>query len=99
MSEPKLRGYAADIAKATGCTDAALLGEIEDTMRDTIFHSTLDWQTSRQFNKAAREALGLVLLQRRATTPAVLPVDTDIAKLLRVKPEDVPILRANIEAY
>jgi hypothetical protein len=36
-------------------TDADV-AEIEDTMRQVIFHSTLDWQTSRQFNKGARDA-------------------------------------------
>jgi len=51
--------YKDSIIKATGCEpeDAA---EIENLMRDVIFHSTLDWQTKRQFNKGAREAMELL---------------------------------------
>ena len=43
------------IIAVTGCNeqDAA---EIEDYMRHVIFHSTLDWQTKAQFNKAAKTA-------------------------------------------
>ena len=55
MSAIKLNHYQQAIVKATKCKpeDAA---EIEDLMRDVIFHSTLDWQTKKQFNKSAREA-------------------------------------------
>lgn len=54
-----LSHYEQQIIKATGCTvdDVA---EVEDTMRHVIFHSTLDWQTRRQFNKVAREAWAVV---------------------------------------
>ena len=53
--EIQLRGYQKQIFEATKCKpeDAA---EIEELMRDVIFHSTLDWQTKAQFNKGAREA-------------------------------------------
>lgn len=55
----ELRGYQKQIHEATNCKpeDAA---EIEEIMRDTIFHSTLDWQTKRQFNKGARQAKELL---------------------------------------
>ena len=55
-------GYLAAISKATGVDrlDLVLLRKIEDTMRNDIFHSTLDWQTPRQFNKGASEALELI---------------------------------------
>lgn len=51
----ELRGYQKQIHEATGCNpeDAA---EIEQIMRDTIFKSTLDWQTKAQFNTGARKA-------------------------------------------
>jgi hypothetical protein len=42
--------------------------EIEDVMRHTIFHSTLDWQTREELHEAAREAaklLGFQLLAPR----------------------------------
>jgi len=32
------------------------LAQIENIMRDEIFHSTLDWQTSKQLADAARQA-------------------------------------------
>ncbi len=46
--------YRALIIDATGASpeDAA---QIEDIMRKDIFHSTLDWQTSVQLRKAAKE--------------------------------------------
>ncbi len=62
MSE--LRGYAKSISEATGVTDAADLADIEDSMRNDIFHSTLDWQTKAQFNRGAREAWELVQIMR-----------------------------------
>ncbi len=59
MTKEELRGYHKMIFEATNCdpNDAA---EIEYLMRDVIFHSTLDWQTKRQFNKGAREAKELL---------------------------------------
>jgi len=43
------------IINATGCKPEEA-EEVEEIMRDVIFHSTLDWQTGAQFNKGAREA-------------------------------------------
>jgi len=37
-------------------TDPWSLAEIEDWMRNIIFHSTLDWQTREQLKRAARTA-------------------------------------------
>jgi len=61
----KLFGYAAMISEATGETDPAELREIEDMMRNTIFHSTLDWQSKAQFNRGARDAVGVIAELRR----------------------------------
>ena len=44
-----------EIVQWTGCSPADA-PEIEDYMRHTIFHSTLDWQTLAQLKKAAKEA-------------------------------------------
>lgn len=52
--------YAQSISKATGVTDAADLEEIEKTMRQDIFHSTLDWQSPAVFARGARDAWALV---------------------------------------
>jgi hypothetical protein len=49
-----LRGYQADIARATGVTDPGRLGEIEQLMR--IDHRTLDGLTAAQFTRLARRA-------------------------------------------
>lgn len=38
--------------------------EVEDYMRDIIFHSTLDWQSKAQFAKGAREAWGDIQFMR-----------------------------------
>lgn len=50
-----LRGYAQQIQDATQAP-VEILPILERIMRDEIFHSTLDWQTARQFNAAARKA-------------------------------------------
>lgn len=61
---PALRGYHLTISAATGVTSVRDLEEIEDTMRHTIFHSTLDWQTREQLAAAAREAWEIVQIMR-----------------------------------
>ena len=33
-----------------------IAAELEEIMRNDIFHSTLDWQTRKQFRKGAKEA-------------------------------------------
>ena len=48
-------GYQKTIKEATNCDDSEL-DEIEDFMRDIIFHSTLDWQTHEEFVAGARKA-------------------------------------------
>jgi len=47
--------YEKQIKEATKCEDKDV-AEIEDYMRNIIFHSTLDWQTKAQFNKSAKQA-------------------------------------------
>lgn len=44
-----------EIIQWTGCSPADA-PEIEDYMRNDIFHSTLDWQTLAQLKKAAKQA-------------------------------------------
>jgi len=55
--------YQKSIIEITGCNkeDAA---EVEDYMRNTYFHSTLDWQSKAQFNKGARESYQDILWMR-----------------------------------
>lgn len=45
-------GIGVEVTKA----NRPMLEELEDIMRNTIFHSTLDWQTREQLHRAAREA-------------------------------------------
>ena len=47
--------YTQQIIKATNC-DPSDAPRIEEIMRQHIFHSTLDWQTVRQFNNGAKKA-------------------------------------------
>ena len=60
------------ISSATGVKDPADLEEIEDTMRHSIFHSTLDWQTEEQLSSAAVEAWGIVVWLRDPANVAAL---------------------------
>lgn len=60
--------YGELIVAATGCKPADA-DQVEDVMRHTIFHSTLDWQTRRQFNKGAREAWAIVQALRAHPQP------------------------------
>lgn len=50
-----LSGYGQQIQDATNAP-AEILPILERIMREEIFHSTLDWQTARQFKAAARKA-------------------------------------------
>ena len=68
MNKTDLRGYALIISEATGHTDREILDNIEDCMRHTIFHSTLDWQTREQLHEGARQALEVLILMGEAPT-------------------------------
>ena len=57
MSE--LRGYQKTISEAINVTDKRVLNEVEDIMRNDIFHSTLDWQSREVFVQGAKEAYEL----------------------------------------
>lgn len=58
----KLTGYQVLIQEATGVTELDHIERIEDTMRNVIFHSTLDWQTREQLEQGARETLQIITL-------------------------------------
>lgn len=57
-----MNAYQKSIIEATGCpeADAPLLEEI---MRHTIFHSTLDWLSKEAFDKGARDAYDVHLYE------------------------------------
>lgn len=57
--------YQQIIAKATGVQDIATLAEIEESMRQDVFNSTLDWQTRAQLVKGAKQAYEIVKYLRR----------------------------------
>ena len=71
----ELRGYAKTISEATGVTDADDLAEIEDCMRNEIFHSTLDWQTKAQLMRGAREAWEVVQILRDPAALAAMGIE------------------------
>jgi len=54
-SADKLTGYEKSIIEYTGC-DIDEVKEVEDIMRNEIFHSTLDWQDKDLFKQGAKEA-------------------------------------------
>lgn len=54
----KPTGYQAMIKAATGAPEK-LLPTLERIMRRDVFHSTLDWQSSVEFARGARQALAL----------------------------------------
>jgi hypothetical protein len=85
----ELKGYAAMIAAAIGTTDPKTIAEVEDTMRNCIFHSTLDWQTKEQFVQGAREAYGIVRIRQRSDSKQVLPEDVVTAALIGVAAQDI----------
>jgi hypothetical protein len=47
------------IIEATGCTGRQA-AEIENIMRNVIFHSTLDWQSREELKDAARLAVEII---------------------------------------
>ena len=51
--------YREIIRRTTGC-DSAKAAEVEDVMRNVIFHSTLDWQTREELEDAARLAVEIL---------------------------------------
>lgn len=52
--------YSKFITEATGITDKAQLAVVEESMRQDIFHSTLDWQTADQLREGAKAAVFLL---------------------------------------
>jgi hypothetical protein len=47
--------YQSRIIEYSGC-DTKDAPAVEDIMRHEVFHSTLDWQTTAQFMRGARQA-------------------------------------------
>ena len=56
--------YQKSILEITHCQESDV-DEIEDIMRNTILHSTLDWLSAKQFNKYALEAYDVFLEIKR----------------------------------
>ena len=56
----KMSYYSRFITEATGVKDAAQLALIEESMREDIFHSTLDWQSAEQLREGAKAAVFLL---------------------------------------
>lgn len=55
--------YSDIIKQATGCDDTEA-EQIEDLMRDVVFRSTLDWQSTEELAEAARLAQAALRLQQ-----------------------------------
>jgi hypothetical protein len=63
MPQPPLRPLHQLIQTATGAKSGDF-AQIENIMRDEIFHSTLDWQTREQLSDAARQAYAILTENR-----------------------------------
>lgn len=66
--KPSMKGYKQQIIEATGCNPKDA-DEIEDIMRNVIFHSTLDWQNKKEFDKGAVEAYEVLKESRGGKKP------------------------------
>ncbi len=53
-----MSGYHKIIKEATDCPDDAI-EEIEEIMRNDVYHSTLDWQTAAELKRGAKLAYGI----------------------------------------
>lgn len=62
--------YQKRIIRVTGCTPEEATA-VEEVMRQDIFHSTLDWQPARLFDRAARVAYRALLEAAHAQYPAL----------------------------
>jgi len=60
-----MNGYQALISEATGCHAPNVLSEVEDIMRNVIFHSTLDWQSREAFIQGAKDAFEVYTVMRK----------------------------------
>ncbi len=60
----RLSGYRKAIVEATGCAPEEA-EDVEEIMRHDVFHSTLDWQTKKQFDAGARKAYKILKQSRR----------------------------------
>lgn len=65
-----MKGYLGAISDATGVTDEGTLRELEEIMRQDIFHSTLDWQGRDLFDEGARMALEVFNELQKPSTEA-----------------------------
>lgn len=56
-----MNSYRKIVEQATGVTDSNTQGLILEVMRNDIFHSTLDWQTAAQLQRAAKQAYRMLV--------------------------------------
>jgi hypothetical protein len=75
-SPPCLSFYSRLINEFTGIEDHKDLLRIEEFMRNSIFHSTLDWQTKEQLNEGARKAV--IFLRLGAEQGYWKPLNSDL---------------------
>lgn len=59
-----MNSYSVMIIKACGCAKAEV-DEVEDIMRHSVFHSTLDWQTREALAAGAKLAYQVLKLSRK----------------------------------
>jgi hypothetical protein len=56
----KMSHYSKLITEATGETNPQRVADIEESMRQDVFHSTLDWQSADQLRQGAKIAVEIL---------------------------------------
>jgi hypothetical protein len=63
----RLGYYALEIMRIVGCSESEAV-VVEEIMRNSIFHSTLDWLAAEQYRAGALEAYEALKEMRRSRT-------------------------------
>jgi hypothetical protein len=72
------------ITEATGETNAQRLAQIEESMRQDVFHSTLDWQAKDHLFWGAKEAVKILAATQESSKK---PFDSADANLISAAPD------------
>ena len=56
--------YAQMIAEISGYQDECIISEIEEVMRNSIFHSTLDWIEREDFIEGVNQAVEILRMEK-----------------------------------
>ena len=86
--------YSKLITEATGETDPQRVADIEESMRQDVFHSTLDWQAKDHLLWGAREAVKILAAMQKNPKK---PYDSANANLISAAPDLLKALVALLQ--